>query len=283
MQLEILQSTFHLNASNSRILAAIRQALGLGFWGLLLLVLLMYGCAPTGGAVADATEESRLQGDKDLPPPLDLSNQTPDLQNAYLEVSENALNRLREDGADDSIVVQAQGLSAQRFFNAETMRKALLIKSPNFPEGWIDPLLQASLVIVELSAAAAPGSVRAVRGPASRPGDYGTRGYVPVFFEVDSAVVRAKSSRNITKNVKKLLKNSNLRVTLEGHSDERGSNDYNLALGHRRARLVRDAMISKGLPSNRIRTVSFGEERPVELGGTLAAWSSNRRVVFRVR
>ena len=283
MQLEILRSTFQLNASSSRILAAIRQLLGLGFWGLLLLVPLMYGCAPTGGAAADATEESRLQRDKDLPPPLDLSNQTPDLQNAYLEVSEKALDRLREDGADDSIVVQAQGLSAQRFFNAETMRKTLLIKSPNFPEGWIDPLLQASLVIVELSAAAVPGAAKAVRSSASTPGDYGTRGYAPVFFGFDSALVKAESSRNINENVKKLLKNSNLRVTIEGHSDERGSNDYNLALGHRRARVVREAMISEGLPSNRIRTVSFGEERPVELDSTLAAWRRNRRVVFRVK
>ena len=74
----------------------------------------------------------------------------------------------------------------------------------------------------------------------------------------------------------------NLNVSIEGHADERGTREYNLALGERRANSVKDFLISQGIDPRRVRTISYGKERPVALGSNGAAWSQNRRGVTAV-
>jgi peptidoglycan-associated lipoprotein len=69
-------------------------------------------------------------------------------------------------------------------------------------------------------------------------------------------------------------------VTIEGHADERGTREYNLSLGEKRASALEDTLIAKGIDANRIRTVSYGKERPFALGSNEAAWAQNRRGVF---
>ncbi len=107
--------------------------------------------------------------------------------------------------------------------------------------------------------------------------------YPHIRFDFDRSDIRPDAVEVLSLMTEHLLDNESVQLLVVGHADERGTNDYNLALGNRRASAVRDAMVSQGLPSNRIRTDSFGEDQPLELDSTLAAWSSNRRVVFSVR
>lgn len=103
-----------------------------------------------------------------------------------------------------------------------------------------------------------------------------------VYFEYDRAEIRADGREAIRENADLFRKWSNWTVTLEGHCDERGTNEYNLALGERRAKAVQRALEAEGIASSRIRTISYGEERPSDPGHTETSWSRNRRVEFRV-
>ena len=78
--------------------------------------------------------------------------------------------------------------------------------------------------------------------------------------------------------IDKFGKNPSARIVISGHADERGTREYNLALGHRRASAVADYMVAKGVDSLRVKKVSFGKERPLLKGSNEAAWSKNRRV-----
>src|SRR3546814_10697194 len=75
------------------------------------------------------------------------------------------------------------------------------------------------------------------------------------------------------------MANPNVRVTVEGHADERGTRDYNLALGERRANAAKNYLVSLGVPESRISTISYGKERPEALGSEESAWAQNRRAV----
>lgn len=104
-----------------------------------------------------------------------------------------------------------------------------------------------------------------------------------VHFAFDSSSLDDESRRIIEANAAYLSANPQARVTLEGHTDERGTREYNLALGERRAQSVERALRAGGIASNRISTVSFGEEKPVTPGQGEDAWSQNRRVEFVYR
>jgi len=101
-----------------------------------------------------------------------------------------------------------------------------------------------------------------------------------VFFDFDRAMIRDDQKGVLNENVAWLKQNSGAKVTIEGHCDERGSNEYNLALGERRAKAVKDYLAAAGVPADRIATVSYGEERPFVLGHDESAWKWNRRGHF---
>src|SRR6185295_456670 len=100
-----------------------------------------------------------------------------------------------------------------------------------------------------------------------------------VFFETDSSALTGQSQATLGKQVQWLTQYSQYTFTVEGHADERGTREYNLALGARRANAVRDFMIAKGIPANRMKTVSYGKERPVAVCDDISCWSQNRRAV----
>lgn len=97
-------------------------------------------------------------------------------------------------------------------------------------------------------------------------------------FEYNSYELTAEETAKLTALIDFLKKYSNITVTLEGHTDERGSREYNLALGERRAVAVKDHLSKNGIDANRIQTVSFGKERPMCIGANASCWSMNRRV-----
>lgn len=99
-------------------------------------------------------------------------------------------------------------------------------------------------------------------------------------FSYDSTSIDDQGRQNVEQNVQVLQANPGIRVQLEGHCDERGTAEYNLALGSRRAQAVYDLLVSFGIPSNRIETISYGEEVPLDPAHTEAAWAKNRRVHF---
>lgn len=103
------------------------------------------------------------------------------------------------------------------------------------------------------------------------------------FFDYDKAELRPEARAVLTQNAEYLLQHAQTRVTIEGHCDERGTNEYNLALGDRRARAVRDFLVNYGIEAPRIETISFGEERPFAPGHDESAWSQNRRAHFKER
>jgi peptidoglycan-associated lipoprotein len=100
-----------------------------------------------------------------------------------------------------------------------------------------------------------------------------------VFFGFDSSTLDAQATATLTRQARWLLENGAPAVTLEGHADERGTREYNLALGARRAQAARDFLVGQGVPGDRIRTVSYGKERPAELGSDENSWALNRRAV----
>jgi peptidoglycan-associated lipoprotein len=102
-----------------------------------------------------------------------------------------------------------------------------------------------------------------------------------IFFEYDRSEVRSEFIPVVRAHAQLLASDSSRRVVLEGHADERGSREYNIALGERRAISVRRLMVASGAGSNQIRLVSYGEERPAVIGHNEDAWSKNRRVEVR--
>jgi peptidoglycan-associated lipoprotein len=101
-----------------------------------------------------------------------------------------------------------------------------------------------------------------------------------VFFETDSSELSAQSRATLDKQAQWLTTYSQYgQFTVEGHADERGTREYNIALGARRAQAVRDYLVSRGVAANRMRTISYGKERPVALCDDISCWSQNRRVV----
>lgn len=102
-----------------------------------------------------------------------------------------------------------------------------------------------------------------------------------VFFDFDSYELRPEDTDIVARHALQLADDSGLSVRLEGHADERGSREYNIGLGERRAQTVRRLLLIQGASASQIATVSFGEERPAALGSSEDAWSQNRRVEIK--
>ena len=100
-----------------------------------------------------------------------------------------------------------------------------------------------------------------------------------VFFATNESILTTRSRETLRKQATWLRENSGINVVLEGHADERGTREYNLALGERRANSAKDYLMTYGISSDRISVLSYGKERPVDSGSTPLAWSKNRRSV----
>ncbi|MCT8997941.1 peptidoglycan-associated lipoprotein Pal [Chelativorans intermedius] len=100
-----------------------------------------------------------------------------------------------------------------------------------------------------------------------------------IFFDTDSSVIRPDAQATLTRQAQWLNQYPSYSITIEGHADERGTREYNLALGARRAAATRDFLIAQGVAANRIQTISYGKERPVATCDDISCWSQNRRAV----
>jgi peptidoglycan-associated lipoprotein len=105
-------------------------------------------------------------------------------------------------------------------------------------------------------------------------------GLQTVYFGFDSSSLDGETKALVKANAEYLKKNTSVDVQIEGHADERGGRQYNLALGERRAKAVRDQLVALGIASKRISTISYGNERPKAEGHDESAWSQNRRANF---
>ena len=104
-----------------------------------------------------------------------------------------------------------------------------------------------------------------------------------VYFDFDRYEIRAGDKGTLDENAKWLKTNQGALLLIEGHADERGTNEYNLALGERRAKATRDYLVSVGIDAGRITVISYGEERPTCTDKTEACWAKNRRAHFLVK
>ena len=118
-------------------------------------------------------------------------------------------------------------------------------------------------------ASAAPGSQQ----------DFVVNGGDRVFFETDSSDLTPQARATLDKQAQWLGQYNRYTFTIEGHADERGTREYNIALGARRAETVREYLVSRGVSGQRMRTISYGKERPVALCNDISCWSQNRRAV----
>ena len=100
-----------------------------------------------------------------------------------------------------------------------------------------------------------------------------------VLFDTDSSVINADGQSTLQNQATWLKAHTDVNVQVEGHADERGTREYNLALGERRATAAKNFLVSSGVPASRISTTSYGKERPAVLGNDEAAWAQNRRSV----
>ena len=101
-----------------------------------------------------------------------------------------------------------------------------------------------------------------------------------VFFELDSASLSEAGRQVLIENVTIMLDNPNIRIEVQGHADERGTTEYNLALGEKRAKAVQDFTRAQGISPSRVQLVSYGEEQPSSQSSSEVAWSQNRRCEF---
>ena len=105
---------------------------------------------------------------------------------------------------------------------------------------------------------------------------------LPIYFDFDQSVIRKDQTTRLVGNAEYLKSNPHLVIQVEGNCDERGTNEYNLALGERRAMSAKNYLVNLGVPAGRIKTISYGEEKPLNHGHDELAWSQNRRDDFAI-
>src|SRR5947209_13799680 len=128
----------------------------------------------------------------------------------------------------------------------------------------------------------APGRIGRERlGPGSQRDLAATAGD-RVFFDYDRAEISAEGREILQRQAEWLRRYPNVGVTIEGHTDERGTREYNLSLGERRAQTVKNVLVALGIPASRISTISYGKERPAAVGSSEEAYAQNRRAVTMV-
>jgi peptidoglycan-associated lipoprotein len=124
-----------------------------------------------------------------------------------------------------------------------------------------------------------PGGVGTTALPGSQADFVASVGSDRIFFETDSYSIDGEDRAVLDAQAQYLARHSNVRVTIEGHADERGTREYNLSLGDRRANAAKNYLASRGVDPSRMTVISWGKERPEALGSDESAWAQNRRAV----
>lgn len=145
--------------------------------------------------------------------------------------------------------------------------------------------LMAALLVIVAACARTPSTGVGNLGPGEGGGPPGSQQEFlvsvgdRVFFETDSSILTADGQATLDKQSQWLGQYPQYRIVIEGHADERGTREYNIALGARRGSAVVNYLVSRGIPANRISSVSYGKERPVAICNDISCWSQNRRAV----
>jgi peptidoglycan-associated lipoprotein len=139
---------------------------------------------------------------------------------------------------------------------------------------------EAAAVAAESAAKEAQAQAEAAAAEQQQLQDAAMSAGTVFYFDFDSSSMTDAARMAVDAHIAVLLSNEDS-VRLEGHTDERGTREYNLALGERRANAVRDYMVANGVPSYRVESISYGEENPVAFGSSEANWSQNRRVELK--
>jgi peptidoglycan-associated lipoprotein len=127
-----------------------------------------------------------------------------------------------------------------------------------------------------------PNSLEVVELPALQADLVAKAGSDTVYFGTDEYSLDQATQTTLAAQARWLIANPNVRASIEGHCDERGTREYNQALGERRANAVRDYLVAQGVPAARLVTTSWGKERPVATGSNEEAWAQNRRAVTMI-
>ncbi len=141
------------------------------------------------------------------------------------------------------------------------------------------------VIVFALFLAGCSNANKSLTGAPTKPGspqDFAVNVGTTVHFTTDSTQLTDQALSILRGQVQWLNKYPNYTVTLEGHADERGTREYNLALGGRRAETVKNYLLSNGISPTRLRTISYGKERPVAVCNDISCWSQNRRVETRL-
>jgi len=142
--------------------------------------------------------------------------------------------------------------------------------------------LVASLAIAGCASKKTPNSAADLGLGAATPGsaqDFTVNVGDRIFFDTDSSMIRPDAQQTLAKQAQWLNRYANYKITVEGHADERGTREYNIALGARRAAATRDYLASQGVQASRMRTISYGKEKPVALCDDASCQTQNRRAV----
>ena len=145
-----------------------------------------------------------------------------------------------------------------------------------------DALKGSAKKVEKASAAAKTGSASIFGSAKQTPADKLIAVGDRVLFDYDSSELSSEAKLTLDKQSRFLRVNSDLTFTIEGHCDERGTREYNLALGEKRATAVRDYLVIEGISPDRIRVISYGKEKPAVVGSNDMAWSKNRRAVTTI-
>jgi peptidoglycan-associated lipoprotein len=143
-------------------------------------------------------------------------------------------------------------------------------------------VIAALIAGLALSACASKQATDSLASGAAAPGsqqDFVVNVGDRVFFETDQTDLTAQGRATLDKQAQWLAQYNRYTFTIEGHADERGTREYNIALGARRSQVVREYLVSRGIEAQRMRTISYGKERPVAVCNDISCWSQNRRAV----
>lgn len=213
-----------------------------------------------------------------LPPPRPAMETSPDLSDGVLVVNDTTMERMAADGVPSDVVNALSGMQGKEFTNAAEFAAAVRDAAGPSADAHMAAILRNALVLTLADAAQAPQGELSLRE--REVAKMEASSFQTVYFDFDKSEIKAEFEGAQRENAAELIANPDMTVTVEGHADERGTNEYNLALGQRRAEAVRRDLIARGVDASQLSTVSFGEERPVESGSNEAAWAKNRRGVI---
>lgn len=228
--------------------------------------------APTTTKPPPADEALKVDPSK-LPPPRPALESAPDLSEGTLVVNDATIDKMTQDGVPTDVITGLGALRGQEFTNASKFGAAVRDALGDKADAYMDAIMRNALVMQLADEAWPPG--------APPPVMVETTDFEIVYFDFDKSDIKPEFESAIRANAEQLLGKPNMAVTIEGHADERGTNEYNLALGQRRAESIRQALIAEGVPADQMDTVSFGEEHPVASGSNEEAWAQNRRSVIK--